>query len=68
MSDRDDKTSDMITYVDLAGAPHVYFDLAPAHGVMANNVEIELAARRWQSGSKTKQRRGEVRHRGAAAL
>ncbi|RJF76929.1 hypothetical protein [Rhodopseudomonas palustris] len=45
MSDRDDKTSDNITYVDLPGAPHVYFDIAPAHGVMANNVEIELAMR-----------------------
>lgn len=45
MSERDDKPSDTITYLDLPGAPHVYFDLAPAHGVMANNVEIELAAR-----------------------
>ena len=45
MSDPDDKTSDTINYVDRPDAPHVYFDIAPAHGVMANNVEIELAAR-----------------------
>ncbi|KPF94249.1 hypothetical protein NML43_13375 [Rhodopseudomonas palustris] len=45
MSKPDDKTSDTINYLDRTDAPHVYFDIAPAHGVMANNVEIELAAR-----------------------
>ncbi|WP_420133133.1 hypothetical protein [Rhodopseudomonas sp.] len=45
MSNPDDKTTDTINYVDRIDAPHLYFDIAPAHGVMANNVEIELAAR-----------------------
>ena len=44
MAAADPKPAD-ITYLDLANAPHVYFDIAPAHGVMANAVEIELAAR-----------------------
>jgi len=37
--------SDNITYVDIPTAPHLYFDIAPAHGVMADGVEIELAGR-----------------------
>jgi hypothetical protein len=46
VSDTDDKTAaDVITYVDIQTAPHVYFDIAPAHGVIANAVEVELAAR-----------------------
>jgi hypothetical protein len=44
MSDQPTKSDD-ITYVDINTAPIVYFDIAPAHGVMANMVEIELAAR-----------------------
>ncbi|WP_041798464.1 hypothetical protein [Rhodopseudomonas palustris] len=45
MSESNDKSADIINYVDIPTASHVYFDIAPAHGVMANNVEIELAAR-----------------------
>ncbi|MBI5131138.1 MAG: hypothetical protein HZA66_16985 [Rhodopseudomonas palustris] len=45
MSEPDDKSADSINYVDIPTAAHVYFDIAPAHGVMANGVEVELAAR-----------------------
>lgn len=45
MSEPEAKSSDNVIYVDISTAPHVYFDIAPAHGVMANGVEIELAAR-----------------------
>ena len=45
MSDPDTKPADTVTYVDRPDAPIVYFDIAPAHGVMAGAIEIELAAR-----------------------
>jgi hypothetical protein len=45
MSDPDTKPADTVTYVDMTTAPIVYFDIAPAHGVMAGAIEIELAAR-----------------------
>lgn len=45
MSDPETKPADTITYLDLPTAPIVYFDIAPAHGVMAGAIEIELAAR-----------------------
>ena len=32
-------------FVDINTAPYLYFDMAPAHGVMAGIVQIELAAR-----------------------
>ncbi|PZA11196.1 hypothetical protein DNX69_17990 [Rhodopseudomonas palustris] len=44
MSEPTDKSVD-ITYLDIPTAPHLYFDIAPAHGVIANGVEVELAAR-----------------------
>lgn len=45
LSDPKAKPAETVTYIDLNNAPHIYFDIAPAHGVMANAVEIELAAR-----------------------
>ncbi|WP_322515232.1 hypothetical protein SR870_19875 [Rhodopseudomonas palustris] len=45
MSEPADKSAEAIIYVDIPTAPHVYFDIAPAHGVIANNVEVELATR-----------------------
>ncbi len=38
-------TTDVLTYVDVETAPFVYFDIAPAHGVMAGMIQIELASR-----------------------
>ncbi|MGX7741490.1 hypothetical protein [Rhodopseudomonas parapalustris] len=43
MSEPTDKSD--VTYLDIPTAPHLYFDIAPAHGVIANGVEVELAAR-----------------------
>jgi hypothetical protein len=37
--------ADVLTYVDVETAPFVYFDIAPAHGVMAGMIQIELASR-----------------------
>jgi hypothetical protein len=45
MSDPDTKPADTVTYIDMTTAPIVYFDIAPAHGVMAGSIEIELATR-----------------------
>jgi hypothetical protein len=45
LSDPETKPADTVTYLDITTAPIVYFDIAPAHGVMANSIEIELAAR-----------------------
>jgi hypothetical protein len=36
---------DMPEYVDLGAAPYIYFDMAPAHGIMAGIIQVELAAR-----------------------
>jgi hypothetical protein len=33
------------TFVDINTAPYLYFDMVPAHGVMAGIVQIELSAR-----------------------
>jgi len=41
-------------YVAVPSAPIIYFDFAPAYGVMAGVVQIELASRAWvpfQDGS-----------------
>jgi hypothetical protein len=45
LSDNETKPADSVTYLDVTSAPIVYFDIAPAHGVMAGAIEIELAAR-----------------------
>ncbi|HVV43294.1 MAG TPA: hypothetical protein VHC94_19770 [Nitrobacter sp.] len=39
------KTADAITYVDNNLAPVITFDIAPAHGVLAGGVQVELALR-----------------------
>lgn len=39
------KTADTIIYVDNNLAPVVSFDIAPAHGVLAGTVQVELASR-----------------------
>jgi hypothetical protein len=39
------KTPDAIIYVDNNLAPVISFDIAPAHGVLAGAVQVELAAR-----------------------
>ena len=39
------KTPDAIIYVDNSHAPVVSFDIAPAHGVLAGTVQVELASR-----------------------
>jgi hypothetical protein len=38
-------TAPLPEYVDLNTVPYVYFDMAPAHGIMAGIVQVELAAR-----------------------
>lgn len=46
MTDPENKgAAEVLTYVDLATAPFVQFDIAPAHGIMAGMVQIELASR-----------------------
>ena len=37
------KTPDAIIYVDNSHAPVISFDIAPAHGVLAGTVQVELA-------------------------
>lgn len=32
-------------YVDLNAVPFIYFDMAPAHGILAGAIQVELAAR-----------------------
>ncbi|MGN6114363.1 MAG: hypothetical protein ACTHN2_02495 [Nitrobacter sp.] len=39
------KTPDAIIYVDNSHAPVISFDIAPAHGVLAGTVQVELASR-----------------------
>jgi hypothetical protein len=39
------KAADAIVYVDNSHAPVVSFDIAPAHGVLAGTVQVELASR-----------------------
>jgi hypothetical protein len=39
------KAADAIIYVDNNLAPVISFDIAPAHGVLAGAVQVELAAR-----------------------
>ena len=39
------KTADAIIYVDNNLAPVISFDIAPAHGVLAGAVQVELASR-----------------------
>lgn len=46
MSDQNaPKTADAIVYVDNSHAPVISFDIAPAHGVLAGTVQVELASR-----------------------
>lgn len=46
MTDAEKKAAaETLTYVDINTAPFVCFDIAPAHGVMAGMVQIELASR-----------------------
>lgn len=37
--------AETLVYVDINTAPIVHFDIAPAHGIMAGMVQIELASR-----------------------
>jgi hypothetical protein len=39
------KSADVIIYVDNNLAPVISFDIAPAHGVLAGAVQVELASR-----------------------
>ena len=39
------ETTDAPAYVDLNAVPFVYFDIAPAHGILAGAIQVELAAR-----------------------
>ncbi|MBB5047632.1 hypothetical protein HNR60_002389 [Rhodopseudomonas rhenobacensis] len=45
MSDPEAKPTETLIYVDISTAPIISFDIAPAHGIMANTVQIELASR-----------------------
>jgi hypothetical protein len=38
-------TSDSPPYVDVETVPLIYFDLAPAYGVMSGAIQVELASR-----------------------
>jgi len=38
-------TTEGIAYMDNNSAPLIYFDIAPAHGILAGAIQVELAAR-----------------------
>jgi len=37
--------NELIIYENVDTAPFVYFDIAPAHGIMGGAIQIELASR-----------------------
>jgi hypothetical protein len=56
-----------LIYENVDTAPIVYFDIAPAHGVIGGAVQIELAVRILKCGVRRK-RRNQVHHERTASM